>query len=333
MTQLQLLSSINPYYDSNFFDFFAIFFSRLFTGEIQLQNLVSDELQLIILSLIAISTSLVGTFLYLRKITMLANALSHTILAGVVLAYIVHQFFGFAGENFDFSELMPQEWLLIVSGLCLAFLTTFLTELLSSKVHLSADASCACVFTFLFAVGVILVTVFSRNAHIGTELLMGNADALHADDLALQWKVTLFTLAVVVLLYRPLLVTTFDPLFSHLLGVNSTLFGYLLMSLVAITSVGAFRAVGVLLVLAFFVAPPLIARLWVKRLVPLLVLSTAIGIAATFIGVSLARHLLSVFALPVSTSALIVSVLAAIYFLAILVSYCQIVKKITRSPG
>jgi manganese/zinc/iron transport system permease protein len=303
----------NPYYDTTFFGFFITFIRRLFSGEFEVLNLAPDELQVVILSLIAISAALVGTFLYLRKITMLANALSHTILAGVVLAYLAHSYFGLEGQNYDFSHLLPNETLLFASALLMAFLTTFFTQLLISKVKLKEDASCAIVFTFLFAFGVILVTALSKNAHIGAELLMGNADALHQDDLSLQIKVTLFNLILITLCYRGFFVTTFDPVFSSILGISPTRFGYLLMALVAITTIGAFRAVGVLLVLAFFIGPPLIARLYVTRLIPLIILAACIGVISSFIAVALARHLLSEFALPVSTSALTVSVIAAFY--------------------
>ena len=308
----------NPYFDNNFFEFFGTLASRIFAfiSGAHLQ-LAADELQILVLALIAISASVVGTFLVLRKMTMLTNALSHTILTGVVFAYLFYDLMK-SGQRFDgadlhFSTLLPDEKLLLGAALFMAFLTTFLTQFLVTKMKLKEDASCGLVFTFLFAVGVIVVTLLSRNAHVGAELLMGNADVLHSDDLAFQFKVTLVNLALIFVLYRAYFVTTFDPIFSHVLGISSLFFGYLLMGQAAITSIAAFRAVGVLLVLAFFVGPPLIVRLWTCRLKPLLMLSFCVGTFVALLGVALSRHLLSYYALPVSTSALIVSLIALIY--------------------
>src|SRR5438445_5406420 len=158
-----VLCFANPYYDTNFFQFFVTALMRLiaFCSGASL-SLATDELQILVLVLIAISTALVGTFLVLRKMTMLANALSHTILAGVVLAYFVHKWLHAGPESFDFSHLLPSDALLLLAALIMAFLTTFLTELLVTKMKLREDASCGIVFTFLFALGVILVTFLSR---------------------------------------------------------------------------------------------------------------------------------------------------------------------------
>lgn len=308
----------NPYYDNNFFEFFRTLACRLYSffsgAELKL---AADELQILVLALIAISAGLVGVFLVLRKMTMLANALSHTILAGVVLAYLAYKWLKIGTDNFDFSHLLPSESILFLAAIIMAFLTNFLTELLTAKMGMKEDASCGIVFTFLFALGVVLVTVLSRNAHIGAELLMGNTDALHFDDLLFQCKVTVLNVALLLLFWRAFFVTTFDPVFSKVLGISALLFGYILMGQTAVTTIAAFRAVGVLLVLAFFVAPPLIVRLWTNRLVPLLIYSAVMGIVASLIGVAVSRHMLSVYSLPISTSGLVVCVITLIYFFSL----------------
>ncbi|MDB6081064.1 MAG: ABC-type transporter, permease subunit, partial [Chlamydiia bacterium] len=145
------MTYINPYYDNNFFEFFLTLASRVgafFSGDSL--TLASDELQILVLSLIALTSSCVGTFLILRKMTMLANALSHTILVGIVGAYLFTRAMGEGGDHFDFSHLLPNSSVLVIACLMTAFLTTFLTELLITKVHLSEETSCGIVFTFLF---------------------------------------------------------------------------------------------------------------------------------------------------------------------------------------
>ena len=310
---------MNPYYDNNFFQFFVTLGSRLIDllsgKEISMS---SDELQLLTIMLIAISASGIGVFLVLRRMTMLTNAISHTILAGVVLAYFAHRWLGIMDEPFDFSHLLPSETVLLVAALIMAFLTVFLTELLITQLKLREDISCGIVFTFLFSLGVIALTVLSRNAHIGPELLMGNADALHVDDLILQCRVTLFNLFVLFFLFRGFSFTTFDPIYSKVLGLSPALLGYLLMAQVAVTSIASFRAVGVLLVLGFFVGPPLIARQCTHRLVPLFFVALLVAIITSCVGVALSRHLVSVFSLPISTSALVVCVIALTYVVVLL---------------
>src|SRR5882762_3385076 len=97
---------INPYYDLNFFQFFSTLFSRLYNFIIgkDISPLASDEIQILTIGLIAISSALVGTFLLLKKMTQLANALSHTILFGIVIAFMINQFFnkGISTEEIDF---------------------------------------------------------------------------------------------------------------------------------------------------------------------------------------------------------------------------------------
>ncbi len=85
------MTELNPYQGVNFFEFFFVFFQRLWgflTGTLGFHQLANDEIQVIVLSLIGASSALVGTFLVLRKMSMLANSLSHTILVGIVIAFL-----------------------------------------------------------------------------------------------------------------------------------------------------------------------------------------------------------------------------------------------------
>src|ERR1700722_9961958 len=157
----------NPYSDQDFLGFFGVLFSRLLLliiGKLPFGSLVADEIQMIVLSCVAVTGAMVGTFLVLRKMTMLANALSHTILLGIVVAYLLCE-----------SLTIP---VLMVAALATGIATTFLTEFLNRVIKLQEDASIGLVFSVLFALGIVLLTLFSRNVHIGTELVMGNVDAL-----------------------------------------------------------------------------------------------------------------------------------------------------------
>ena len=305
---------MNPYSGATFIECISLFLQRLFS----FQPLVQDEIQLYTLSLIAISSAIVGTFLVLRKMCMLANSLSHTILTGIVSAFAIQRFFGPSAFDASFSQLLASEYIVIIASLLMAFLTIFLTDLLISWLKVKDDAATGIVFSCLFSAGILLVTLMSRNAHIGAELMMGNADALTRQDLILSLQMAIINTALILIFFRPLFYTTFDPVFSQVIGIRAQLFRYLLMAQLAITAIAAFRAVGVLMVIAFIVTPPLIARRLTSNLTSMIALACAIGVGTSCVSVALSRHMLSVFGIALSTSALTVVVLTALLTLSFL---------------
>jgi manganese/zinc/iron transport system permease protein len=326
-----MILAINPYFGKNFGQFLLLFFQRtgeLFFGKIGINDLSSDEIQVLVLSLVACASALVGTLLVLKKMTMLANSLSHTILLGIVVAYLI--LLPFIPEAGVHTYAISIEVLLIAS-LVTGLMTTLLTQMLTNVLKLQEDASTGLVFTTLFALGIVFVTVFTRNTHLGTEAIMGNVDALHRHDLKLIFWIALFDFAVISVFFKEFKMVAFDGAFANTLGFSNSFFSYLLMVLTSATVIGAFRAVGVLLVLAFLVGPVLTARLFTHRLKKLILLAMGIGIGASLVSVALARHLLSVHHFPVSTSGLAATVLGAIYFVSLTVSYIVKIRPLTLS--
>lgn len=313
-----LLLQMNPYSGASFFEFFLVLAARLWlclSGQWEGLAIASDEIQLIVLVGVALCCSLLGVFLVLRRMTMLANALSHTILLGIVFAFLATQ----GGAGAAHTSYIPLDLTtLLIAALLTGVVTTFLTQFLVSSIRLQEDASTGLVFTALFALGIILVTLLTRNAHIGTEAVMGNADALQLSDAKLIWLLFAFNIVVMGVFFKEYTVTTFDPALAVALGISPTVFSYLLMVQVSGSVIGAFRAVGVLMVLALLTGPPLIARQLCCRIKPLCWVSMAAGTFCAVVGVALARHLLSVAGLAFSTAGLIVCVLAALFLLTIL---------------
>lgn len=301
------------YWGKQFFEFFALLWVRFIQalrGDVV--TLASDEVQVLVLVGVAISASLVGTFLVLKRMTMLANSLSHTILIGLVIAFVLslsHANGGHFGLNLK---------ILMIASVVTALLTVFFTDFLERVIKLPKDASIGLVFTTLFALGVTLVTLFARNSHLEVEAVMGNVDALHAHDVKLMAYVAGFNLVVTLLFYKEYKVTAFSPSFSATIGISPFLFNFLLMIQTAGTAIGAFRAVGVLLVLAFLVMPPLAARFLTHHLGRLIWVSAGIGILASLLAVAMSRHILTVYAIPVSTAGLVVCFLGALYFISYL---------------
>lgn len=306
----------NPYSGQTFFGFFFQLLIRLWafaTGNLSFDQLATDEVQVLVLAGVASSAALVGTFLVLRKMTMLANALSHTILVGIVLAFLWT--YGLSG-NIPEHPNQIQIHVLLIASMIMGLVTAFLTELLTKGTRLQEDASTGIVFTSLFSVGVIAVTLLTRNAHIGTEAVMGNVDALQLGDAKLVYIVLLINLLILFLFFKELKITTFDPGLAKSFGISPSFFGYLLMAQISMTAIGAFRAVGVLMVLAFITGPALTARLISGTLQKMLLISVGIGILASFVGVALSRHILTVYAVSLSTAGVVVCVIV-IFYLAV----------------
>jgi manganese/zinc/iron transport system permease protein len=304
---------MSPYFDKTFISFFGVLALRVyhfFTGQLQWIDLASDEIQLLVLIGVGISSALVGSLLILRQMTMLANSLSHTILLGIVMAFLL------GSSAKDMHEGHLDISYLLISALAVGFLTAFTTESLIKITKLQEDASTGLVFSSFFAIGIILVTLLTRNAHVGAEVVMGNIDALHPDDLKLAGIILSLNLIALIVLFKEWKITTFDPQFAKALGYSPYFFNYLLMALVSLTVVGAFRAVGVLMVLTFLTAPALFARLFCNRLSTMLTMACAISIVSACAGVALSRHLLTVYGLALSTGGIVVALLGTTYLLA-----------------
>jgi len=295
---------MNPYWNSDFWHFFVCLGRRLpalLTG----RELASDEIQFLVLSCIAISCALLGPFLVLKRMAMLANSLSHTILLGLAISFLVARLLSADGS----LSLGP----LLIGAFISALLTALFTGSLTRFFRLQEDASIGLVFTTLFALGVLTVTLFTRDVHLGVEAVMGNADALRAEDLFTASLLASGNLALIALFFWPLQFSAFDSSAAKSMGMPCGSLHGLLLFLTAATCIGAFRAVGVLLVLSFLIGPYLVARLFTHRLSQTLLLGAAIGCLASLLGVALARHLLTVHGLALSTGGL-VSVLLAFFY-------------------
>lgn len=310
----------NPYSGKNFFEFLIELFVRLYkllTGSISFQELASDEIQILVLCGVAASSALVGVFMVLRKMTMLANSLSHTILVGIVIAFMWS--YGISGSIHQHYEPIDIHILMICS-MIMGLITAFLTELLTKGAKLQEDASIGVVFTSLFAVGVIGVTLLTRSVHLGTEAVMGNVDALQLSDCLLVYIVLAINTALFIVFFKEFAITTFDAGLSRSFRISPAFFSYLLMTQVSLTAIGAFRAVGVLMLLAFIVGPPLTARILSKNLKHMLVLAVFFGVFCSIIGVALSRHILTVSGVALSTSGVVVCVIVIIYIFAAIYS-------------
>ncbi len=311
---------MNPYWGAQFFSFFAVLIRRIAGGA---SELAPDEVQLLVLAAAGISCGLIGPFLVLRKMTLFANSLSHTILIGIAGAYLLASSLWGAGM-FDLSTLL-------IGALVAALLTALLTDWLIRFFRLQEDASVGLVFTGLFALGIAVVTFYTRDLHLGIEAVMGNVDILQVTDAKVTSWLTLINLICVPLFYRQFQIVSFDRNLALTLRVRYGLFHFAILFLTALTCVAAFRAIGVILVIAFLVGPYLTARLFCNRLPWLLLWSPLVAVGASLIGVALSRHILTATGLPLSTGGIVVMVVGALYFIALVLKRLSLVmcKQIT----
>jgi manganese/zinc/iron transport system permease protein len=206
---------------------------------------------------------------------------------------------------------------MILAGLIASFLTLLCTDFFNSTLRLSPDASIGLSFTFLFSLGILLVTIFTRNIHIGAEAIMGNIDMIHVNDLTPIFWVMLLNIILLAIFYKAYLVTSFDPGFAKLIQIPSRWINAIMIFQTSITLIAAFRAVGVILVLAFLVVPPVIAKMFCKKLLHQIIASGFIAFLASIVSVALSRHILTVSSNSLSTSGLLVVVLSSFWILSI----------------
>lgn len=239
-------------------------------------------------SLVATCCSLIGCYLILRRMAMVGDAISHAVLPGIVIAFLV------TGSR----DSIP---MLIGAGL-LGVLTTFLIEFFHRYARVQADASIGVTFTWLFAIGIILISVFAGQVDLDQDCVLYGEIAYVPLDLWLTdtglsmgprtvWTlgfVTLLIIAFIIAGYKELFLTAFDPAYAAAIGISTSLWYYLLMTAVSLTTVASFESVGAILVVAFIVAPPATAYLLTDNFKTMLVLSVLLGITASVAGYYLA---------------------------------------------
>lgn len=295
---------MNPYIGKGFFGFLKTLGVRLFS----LQGpLASDEVQLLTFLAVGVSCALCGTFLVLRRSSMLANALSHTVLLGLVIAFWI----------FGFSVVWDMK-VLGLSALITGWLTTWLAGWLTHTLRMQSESAIALVFTALFSLAVTMTCLLTKNLHLGVESVSGSGDLLSIEDLRLALALGASTLLGLVLFYKPLTFSTFDSALAASTGVRIRLVHVGLMCQSAACIVGGFRCVGVVMVLTFFVAPALFARLFARHLSTALLFASALVASCTLVGCASARALLSSYYIPVSTGALVATLLVFATTLALI---------------
>ncbi|MDG1046140.1 MAG: metal ABC transporter permease [Bacteroidia bacterium] len=263
--------------------------------------------------LVAINCAIMGSFLVMRKMVMIGDAISHAVLPGIFFAYII------SGS----TSSLP----ILVGAASSGILATIIIEWFTQKARLQSDASIGVSYTLLFAIGIILISKFGANADIDQQcVLYGELEYVSlwlkpiiGDFHLPRQTIILGVVCIIIVLavtwgYKGLFITTFDPNFSISTGIAVGFWHYFLMSGVSLTTVVSFESVGAILVIAFLSGPPAIAYLLTGNFKKMLVLACVFGILCSIVGYYVAKLL------DVSVAGAISAVIGAIFTIVFVIT-------------
>lgn len=247
------------------------------------------EIQLIA-AIVAIACAIPGVFLVLRKMALISDAISHSILPGIVIGFL-------------FTEDLNSPWLILLAAVT-GVITVILVEAIQKTGLVKEDTAIGLVFPALFSIGVILIAKNANDVHLDVDaVLLGELAFAPFDRLLISgidigpkslWVmgvILTITIGLLIAFFKELKVSTFDAGLSSALGFSPIVLHYGLMSVSSVTVVGAFDAVGAVLVVALMIAPAATAYLLTSDLKKMLVLSIIFGVSSAIVGYWVA-HLL-----------------------------------------
>jgi len=228
------------------------------------------KLELAASMLVGMACGVIGCFVILRGMALVGDAISHAVLPGVVIAFML------AGTG---------PLALFFGAMAAGVLTTVLINLIQNNSRIKGDSAIGLVFTVFFAVGVILISALPRGTHFDLKcFLFGNPLAVGKPDLWMMVIVAALVCGVVFLFFHPLRAASFDPVMAASVGLRPRAVHYLVMFLLAATVVASLQAVGIIMVVAMIIAPGATAYQWTDRLGVMLALSAVVGFFSAGMG-------------------------------------------------
>lgn len=226
-------------------------------------------------ALVGIALGVLGCFVILRRMALIGDALSHAILPGVVIAFLL------TGRS-DIEGLFLGA---LVAGLVAAILIRLVSQYSRSK----EDSAIGVVFTAFFALGVVIASMMPRSTHFDLKcFLFGDPLAVGREDVRATAIVAPIVLITIGLLYHRLKIVSFDPLVAAAMGISVSVLHYLLMGLLSVTVIVGLKTVGVILVVAMVITPASAAYQLTNRLFPMLLLAGLFGAISAAVGMSVA---------------------------------------------
>jgi manganese/iron transport system permease protein len=224
---------------------------------------------LLIAILVGIVCAIVGSYLMVQRLALLGDAISHSVLPGLAIAFIL-------GAN------------IFIGAFIAGVLSTVIIAWIKTRSTIKEDAAMGIVFSAFFALGITLITIVQKDNKIDlNHFLFGNILGVTAEDAIDTALIVALVLLVVVFFYKELLFYTFDPLGAQATGLPVNLLNFGLMVLIALTIVASLKAVGVVLVLSLLITPASTAYLLVTRLHQVMILGAIIGVISSISGMYL----------------------------------------------
>ncbi|MEY8513375.1 metal ABC transporter permease subunit [Lactococcus taiwanensis] len=214
--------------------------------------------------MIGIVSGVVGCFIILRGMSLMGDAISHAVLPGVALSYLL-------GINFFIGA--------IFFGLLSSVIITFI----KNNSTIKGDTAIGITFSSFLALGVILIGVANSSTDL-FHILFGNILAVQDLDKWLTLGVSALVLALILLFFKELLITSFDPTMAKAIGMNVSFYHYLLMILLTLVSVTAMQSVGTILIVALLITPAATAYLYTNSLKRMMILSSTLGAISSVLG-------------------------------------------------
>ncbi len=253
-------------------------------------------------SLVGMMCGVIGSFMVLRNMSLIGDALSHAILPGIFVAFVL---VGYSSVGFFVGTLIAA----LVSAMGITWI--------QSNVKTKNDAAIGIIFTFMFSIGVIGISYLNNQQGVHLDLkdfLFGTILGVSDEDILITTIVTVYVIASVVILFRYLFITTFQPTIAQTMGISTKLIHYFLMLLLSFAVVAALRTVGIILVVAMLITPSATALLLSNKLKYVVILSGVLGLVSAIIG------LLAAIALNTTPGPAMCVVATLFYFIAVFLS-------------
>lgn len=214
--------------------------------------------------MVGILAGAIGSFIILRGMALMGDAISHAILPGVAISYML-------GINYFYGA--------VVMGV----LTSLGIGFIGQHSKIKNDTSIGIVFSAFFALGIILL-MKAQTAVDLSQILFGNVLSVRDSDMWLTLVIGVAVLLCIIIFYKEFLITTFDPTIAKAYGLNTRLFHYFMMVLLTLVTVASLQTVGVILVVAMLITPAATAYLLTHRMSHMILLSSFIGALSAVLG-------------------------------------------------
>ena len=229
-------------------------------------------------ALAGMACALPGNFLVLRKQSMMGDALSHTVLPGIVFAFLLAYWLDRSGYISETTRAATLPAALFGGAIVIGILSAVLTEWVHRLGRVESSAALGVVFITLFAFGLLLIRLKADSVHIDPDcVLFGSVETPKSRQTWMVGILLCVNLLLVTIFYKELKVSAFDPGLATSLGIHAKTMHYALMAVTAATLVAAFESVGSILVIAMLIAPPATAYLLTDRLSHMIILSLLIA--------------------------------------------------------